>query len=219
MKEQFNSPPKLTRPRFSGAIISIIISCGIFLLLPIIQAIDSTREATTISLSNIQMPPPPPPPPPPPKQEEQEEEEVEKMEEERQPPSIDQLEVMLQGDISDSLGGGVRVPTFDIGDSLGDIVFEIGDLDQIPELIPGSRNPQDFRYPHNLKRAGIGGQVSLIFIVDEEGNVRRPYVEKATHDEFKQPAVDWVKKWKFRPGEKGGRKVKTRMRIPLKFTI
>lgn len=219
MSELVKSPPKLNKPHLSGVVMSVIISIGIFLLLPVIQAIDSSRQTSMTRIEQIMIPPPPPPPAPPPKPETKEDEKVEELEEDRQPPTIDQLEILLEGSISDSLTGGVAIPKFDIGESLESIVFELDELDQIPELIPGTRNHLDFRYPRNLRRKGEGGSVSIIFIVDEQGKVVHPTIESATHEEFKAPAMDWVRKWKFRPGEKAGTAVKTRMRIPLKFEI
>ena len=55
------------------------------------------------------------------------------------------------------------------------------------------------------------------FVVNAEG---RPVNVIATNNadrRFEQAAVFGVSKWKFRPGIKAGRKVNTRMAVPIVF--
>ena len=70
-----------------------------------------------------------------------------------------------------------------------------------------------------MKQAGISGSARVIFIVDENGRVRSPRIDSSTHREFEQPSIDAVLQWKFEPGMKDGRAVKTRMMLPLKFNL
>lgn len=74
-------------------------------------------------------------------------------------------------------------------------------------------------YPSALKMNRINGKVTIVFIVDEEGNVVAPRVESATHKEFMQPALEAIKRWKFSPGYMNGKAVKVRVRAPLIFRI
>jgi protein TonB len=74
-------------------------------------------------------------------------------------------------------------------------------------------------YPPELKRNRVQGTVNVVFIVDELGNVKRPSIEKSSNREFNENALKAVRQWKFEPGEKDNKKVKTRVRLPLAFTL
>lgn len=43
-------------------------------------------------------------------------------------------------------------------------------------------------------------------------------VVKATNEAFKQPALDAAKGWKFKPAKNGGKAVKVRVTLPVRFT-
>lgn len=94
-------------------------------------------------------------------------------------------------------------------------VFDINSLDQKP--VPTYQaQPQ---YPFEMKRAGVGGEVTVDFLVDSSGAVQNARAVRSTHREFEQPAVNAVMKWKFKPGRKGGRNVVTHMQVPIAFTL
>ncbi len=94
-------------------------------------------------------------------------------------------------------------------------LFNISELDRAPEPIVQTRPD----YPFELKRAGIDGRVRAGFIVDSQGNVILPYVVSSTNRGFERAAIEAVKKWKFRPGMKNGRKVNTRVEQPIDFKM
>lgn len=73
-------------------------------------------------------------------------------------------------------------------------------------------------YPEALRADGIEGRAEISIIVDKDGNVRSPLVVTATRPEFGEAALAAVSQWKFTPGVKGGRKVNTRVAIPIVFT-
>lgn len=111
--------------------------------------------------------------------------------------------------------GVVTIPVNrNIGAGLGKI-FDIRDLDQVPQATYQA-NPV---YPYEMKRNGIPGSVILGFIVDTQGNVRDAYVIRSSHQEFEQPALQAVQKWRFKPGRKAGKAVNTRMQLPMKFEL
>ena len=89
------------------------------------------------------------------------------------------------------------------------------DLDKVP--VPVHRVAPN--YPYELKTSGIEGSVWLVFIVDEDGRVREVRVEGSSHREFEQPSINALRQWKFEPGRVNDRAVRTRMKIPMKFTI
>jgi protein TonB len=95
-------------------------------------------------------------------------------------------------------------------------VFSLSDLDKIPE--PIVQTPPQF--PYEQKRQGIDrAEVIVAFVVEADGRVSNLMVEQSSHREFESAALAGVAKWKFRPGIKGGRKVATRMRVPLRFAL
>ena len=95
-------------------------------------------------------------------------------------------------------------------------VFNLSDLDRIPEAIV--QVPPQF--PHDQKRLGISrAEVIVGFIVEADGRVTNVAVERSSHREFESAALAGIARWKFRPGMKNGRKVATRMRVPLRFAL
>ena len=94
-------------------------------------------------------------------------------------------------------------------------IFDISKLDKVP--VPTVQvHPQ---YPFDMRRAGISGQVLVEFIVDVSGNVQNAFAASSTQREFESAAVQAVSKWKFRPGQRGGRAVNTRMQVPIVFSL
>jgi len=62
-------------------------------------------------------------------------------------------------------------------------------------------------------------KVTVEFIVDRDGKVLNPVVVQTTHDGFNDAAMAGVSRWRFRPGWKNGKKVNTRMSVPIIFRI
>lgn len=98
--------------------------------------------------------------------------------------------------------------------SLGQI-FEISQLDRAPTPIA---QPSPV-FPFQLKKDYSEAVVWVEFIVDPAGNVVNPVAQPAVHRDFETAAVAGVAKWKFRPGQKAGKKVSTRVRVPLRFEV
>ena len=94
-------------------------------------------------------------------------------------------------------------------------IFNLADLDRIPEPV---FQPAPI-YPISMKREGATATVVLEFIVDMQGRVVNAIATESTHRGFEEAAVMGVQKWKFRAGVRGGRKVNTRMRVPIVFTF
>ena len=57
------------------------------------------------------------------------------------------------------------------------------------------------------------------FVVTAEGRVVNVIAVDTTHHGFNDSAIKAVGKWKFKPGVKNGRKVNTRMAVPINFNI
>lgn len=94
-------------------------------------------------------------------------------------------------------------------------IFEISQLDRVPTPI---MQPSPV-FPFALKQQVSEAQVVVEFIVDVNGDVVAPTVVKTTHQGFNEAAMVGVSKWKFRPGQKAGRKVNTRVRAPVNFFV
>jgi protein TonB len=94
-------------------------------------------------------------------------------------------------------------------------IFDISQLDKIPQATVQGRP----LYPFEMRRAGITGTVTVEFIVMKNGAVRDPFAVKSTQREFEAEAVKAVSKWKFKPGQRGGAAVDTRMRVDIVFSL
>lgn len=195
---------------------SVAITGGLFVTLPLMQwASDLRQNPDQANLTTIAVAVPPAPPElPPPPEEEIEEEEIE-LEAEVQRISLDQINMALNAGMGGMGAGSLTTQSFQLPDNLDDMIFEIADLDEKPE--PLYRIAP--KYPFNLKRSGIQGRVFLLFVVNEDGIVENARVTESPHPEFSKAALDAIKVWKFHPGKKGGKSVKTRIRIPLAFSL
>jgi len=94
-------------------------------------------------------------------------------------------------------------------------IFSIAELDRHPEPVVQVAPV----FPFNLKRDAIEGRVVVEFVVDAEGRVVGAMTVESTHPGFEEAAVTGVGRWKFRPGQKNGRPVNTRMRVPILFRL
>lgn len=110
----------------------------------------------------------------------------------------------VDGNVWRDIGREVRMP-----------VFEPAELDRAPVVL-SQPLPQ---YPPALRRTAATGAVLLSFVVDAEGTVRSPRVVESSRPEFCAPALQAVARWKFRPGRKDGRRVATRVEVPIAFAL
>lgn len=206
------------RHRLWTALGAIGLSLLFFLVLPLMQTITQQRNAGMELVPAPDVVEPPPPPPPEPEQEEEQEEEPPPpaLSEESPPLDLSQLELALNPGFSEGwMGGGdfaVSLKTFaKQGDDL-DSVFSMADLDQKPRVIyqPGPTLDK-------ATRRKAPGTVYIIFVVDQNGRVVKPAVQKSTDPVFTKPALAAVKQWKFEPGKRNGKPVRFRMRVPITF--
>jgi protein TonB len=94
-------------------------------------------------------------------------------------------------------------------------IFSMEDLEKKPELV-AAVPPQ---YPPEMRKAKVEGVVTIVCVLDESGRVEDPRVEASSRPEFERPALDAVRRWKFRPGMREGEAVRTYMRLPIRFSI
>jgi periplasmic protein TonB len=95
-------------------------------------------------------------------------------------------------------------------------IFNLSQLDRVPQPIA---QPMP-NFPKDARALGIDEVVVVVeFVVDAEGRVVEPRVTSSNAPEFNSAAQLGVSRWKFRPGMLAGRKVPTRMEVPLKFDL
>jgi protein TonB len=188
-----------------------------FLVLPLMQALTrpTSTDMVVMAMDTAIEPPPPPPPEPEPEPEPEEEETPPELEADTTPLTLEQLTVALNPTFSDGLLTGdfaVKLNTITSDSKNVDDLFSIAELDQKPRVIyqPGPMLTKEVR-----KKAP--GTVYIIFIVDQNGRVQNPIVQKSTDSVFEKPALTAVKKWKFEPGKRNGKPVRFRMRVPFTF--
>lgn len=74
-------------------------------------------------------------------------------------------------------------------------------------------------YPAELQKKKVEGIVSVIVVIDEVGGVIACEASKSTNEGFNESATKAVQKWKFKPAKLGGKTVKVKVTIPVRFSI
>ncbi len=199
------------------------LTLALFLVLPMLENIgrqESKDDLRLTTVDAVEQPPPPavaeekkPEPPP-------EEAPPPELTEQATPLDLSQLELALNPGLGDGAAGdfAVKLSTADGAAGMrnsSDDIFSMAELDQAPRVM-FQPAPQ---YPPELKKKKIQGTVYVLFIVDQEGRVREPKIQKTDNTAFDVPAMNAVKKWRFEPGKVGGKAVQFRMRVPLTFAL
>ena len=197
---------------------SLIVTLGIFLVLPLMEAIGQPPGEDLIVRGVDMGALPPPPPPPPEAKEEDPPPEPPKLDQEIEPMDLSQLELALTPGLGESLFGTFSPNLVDRltgpagGDPI-DRIFSLSELDRRPRVL-FQRVPD---YPRELKRQRRQGTVHVVFMVDTEGRVMEPVVHESTDPAFERSALEAVRQWRFEPGTRKGEKVRFKMRIPITF--
>ncbi len=75
-------------------------------------------------------------------------------------------------------------------------------------------------YPPEENRRGIQGTTILIVRIDANGGVLDVEVEKSSGNRnLDREAVKAAKRWRFNPESRDGRKVESRVRVPVEFKL
>lgn len=87
-----------------------------------------------------------------------------------------------------------------------------------PRLLGGAPAPV---YPVALRRAGIEGRVLAQFVVDTLGRIEPENVEmlESAHAMLASAVREALSRYRFTPGEAGGRRVRTRVQVPFDFRL
>jgi periplasmic protein TonB len=100
----------------------------------------------------------------------------------------------------------------------GDTPFRADQVEKQVAVVPGSRPP---RYPELLRSAGVEGQVTAVFVVDELGRAEEGSIRFVRSDNrlFEAAVMEALRRMRFIPAEAGGRKVRQLVQMPFVFTL
>lgn len=219
MRRSYHPPtPRNDLPFALGG--AVLLTLAVFLVLPLTQMVSSRvqrlRTITAVDTAELreepheEEPPPPPPEPEPPQ--------------EPPPPTLadapQPMNLSVNLDVAFGSGGayaGAMPAGLPTGGSQGAglAAFDVAELEKRPELL-AAVSPV---YPAALRKAGVEGTVSVVFVLDENGRVQDPRVERSSRTEFEKPALEALRKWRFRPGMKDGQPVRSFMRQPIRFSL
>jgi periplasmic protein TonB len=207
---------------FAGLPVAILFGVGftavLFGFIPFAHRIAKPERALELrKTSAVDLPPPveentPPPPP-----------EAEKPPEAKPEPLLAeaQQQIPLSADLEVAMGSGGALAGFGeiraltAAESVKQDAFDVADLEKKPEAVSQVAPA----YPPELRKAKIEGSVTLVFILGEDGRVEEPRVENSSRPEFEKPALEAIRKWRFRPGQKDGKPVRSYIRVPMKFRV
>lgn len=207
-------PPKNKLTPLISVIVGLLATIGVFIAIPL------TQKLTAI-LDDNSAPPPEFTVEAPEDQSFETEEPPEEMEEEPEPEEMveeaSDLDLGLEvADLATGGGGGflMEIPKFAMKG--GDDAFGGGDLDAPPTPV----NKLQPTYPSSLLSKGVGGRVVVNCVVDESGKVVSTRIKQSSgHGDLDKAAINAVNKWKFKPGTKAGKKVKSTCNVPFNFEV
>jgi|694.fasta_scaffold06370_7 protein TonB len=214
MARHLYKPPKGTLSAVFAIIGGIIATVAVFVAIPLSQKLNDILQSSAPPPPELTVEPPeetsfeaePPP------EEQEEEPEPEEMVEE-----ASDLDLGLEiADLGTGTGGGfiMEIPKF--GMKGGDDPFGGGEMDSAP--VPTRKTPPV--YPSSLLGKGIGGRVLVTCVVDASGKVVSTAIKQSSgHPDLDKAAINAVNKWAFRPGTKGGKKVKSTCVVPFTFEV
>ncbi len=210
-------PPKSNRPlNIAAAIVGgLVFTFLVFYIIPLMQKLEGEQKTKTSVLEVAQVEEAP--------EEFELEEEPPPPEEEPEPepdfnPDPDPIEIAdIPFDIGTGIGGKLLIdlkPNFTVAndpDALGG-----NDIDTPPR--PVSKPAP--RFPQALLKKKQGGRVVVQVTVDERGLVTHAKVKETSgYTSMDKAALNAAKRWKFKPGIKGGRKAVTMAEIPFNFRV
>lgn len=78
----------------------------------------------------------------------------------------------------------------------------------------------NLRYPDRVMNKNIQGQVRITFLVDTDGNIKDPYIQKSVEYSIDQAAIELINKsGKWIPGTLNGMNINTDQTQPVNFRL
>ena len=116
-------------------------------------------------------------------------------------------------------GADFKITAFEMGANgianSGIVAFELSGLDKIPRRL----NNVKIKYPADMLRRGIEGEVRLNVIIDEQGNLEVESVASSTDKKFETSAIASASKFKYEIPLRDGKPVRARFVLPIPFKI
>jgi periplasmic protein TonB len=91
-------------------------------------------------------------------------------------------------------------------------------VDVVAALVPPAPAPG---YPETLRRAGVTGRVVVRFVVDTSGRLEAGSVVvlSSAHAALERAVRDILPRYRFRPAEAGGKRVRMLVEMPFEFAL
>lgn len=201
-----------------GFLLSLLISLGLFCLLPLSQFLQSD----VLLVRKVEVPAFSPPPPPKTKMEKEIERNLLNNE---PPPKLENTEVDLQTSLMDvtlEVGPGDFKAAFSLAsfnpapqDFGKGLVFALHELDRNPSVLKRGI----LRYPSHLKRKGLEGEVKLLIQIDENGAVKVIEVVSSTHPDFIAASRKAAETSIYEPPKRNNEPVKVQFFLPVRFSL
>lgn len=209
-------PPRSNRPLnlLLAVVGGLVFTFLVFYIIPLMQKLEGEKQNTTTALKVAEVPEP------------QEEFEVE----DEPPPPEDEPEPEPQLELESDPLVIADIP-FNVSTGVGGITLNLKpnfDVSQDPNALGGSdidspprpTSKPPPRYPRELLKKKQEGRVIVLVTVDERGIVTNTSVKESSgFTAMDQAALNAAKRWKFKPGIKGGRKAVTTAKIPFNFLV
>ena len=181
----------------------------VFGVIPYLQIVTGGAKKDLIvrTVATVDAPPPPDnlldqPPPPPDTQEEPPPDMA-------PPPDLGSTSL----DIGMVGGTGAAMPMNFGGAAMQNAVanFSLGDSGSKPRPVYQVQP----KIPATLRNAN--GRVEVEFTVDVQGRVQNPRITSSFSPLMNEPVIAAIKQWRFEPGQRGGKRVPTKTKMPFKF--
>ena len=204
---------------FLGA---LLLAVGLFLVIPLTQALHVTPKPAVTYRDMAVAPPPPPKLPPPPEEASESVNQVleqPKLEQQVEQLEVQQLEVSMNPGLGASLTMGVQGMQFDTSlDVVGDIekIFEFAELSMPPSLINKSQIRPKF--PRSLARRGVQKVTLMVeVLIDESGRTTLQQILSNSYpnQQIKAEARRLAESFRWTVTRMDGRPVKVRAKFPL----
>lgn len=213
MSRHVYTPPKGKFTGIFAVIGGLIATIAVFIAIPLSQKISQMLDPKQPEPPEITVEPPPEmdftvdTPPDDVVEDQQPEEPVED-------PASGDFTIDIAGLTAGVPGGFViEIPNF--GTKGGEDVIG-GDLDAPPQ--PTSKIQPT--YPNSLLSQGKGGRVLVSCTIDAAGKVVGTSIKSSSgHPDLDKAAINAVNRWKFKPGTKGGKPVKSVAVVPFNFEV
>ncbi|MGC4074714.1 MAG: energy transducer TonB [Nibricoccus sp.] len=72
-------------------------------------------------------------------------------------------------------------------------------------------------YPYSLQSDGVSSRAEIEIIVDTTGRVLFPRIVSASNEDVGYAAAAAVSRWRYQPGQKGGKPVDSRLSVTITY--